>query len=129
MSQVVAFDFDNTLTVEEFGKPTGWNDRMIRRLKIHALDGDVVIIVTARHGQEEDEHLSALGWERVGEWPLVYATIRKLNLPVSAVFFTNGEPKGPYLVELGVTRLYDDDIDQRISAVEHGVEAVIPFYP
>lgn len=129
MSRVIAFDFDNTLTVEEWGKPTGWNERMLRRMRLHAYDGDVIIIVTARHGQEADERLSALGWERVGAYPLVYASIAKYKMPVGAVFFTDGALKGPFLTELGVEVLYDDSPEQRLSAVEHGVEAIVPLYP
>ena len=97
MSRVIAFDFDNTLTVEEWGKPTGWNERMLRRMRLHAYEGDVIIIVTARHGQEADERLSALGWERVGAYPLVYASVARRRLPVGAVFFTDGALKGPFL--------------------------------
>ena len=129
MSRVIAFDFDNTLTVEEWGKPTGWNERMLRRMRLHAFEGDVIIIVTARHGQEADERLSSLGWEQVGSYPLVYASVARHRLPVGAVFFTDGALKGPFLVELGAEVLYDDNPEQRLSAVEHGIEAIVPLYP
>lgn len=121
---IVAFDFDNTITVERDGVPMGWNEMTLQTLWNHAAQGHEVIIVTARTGRRLDRHLSQKGHKAIGAIPLVYATIRELNLPVRKVYFTDGKPKGPLLKGLGVRRLYDDNPQQRASAEQHGVKAI-----
>ena len=129
LGKTVAFDFDNTITREEAGRPVGWNRKMILRLRRHAAAGDTILIATARTGFEEDQRLSAAGVSRVGHWPLVHASIDALGLPVDGVLFTSGCLKGPFLHELNVALLYDDSPEQRLSAVEHGITAVSPPFP
>jgi hypothetical protein len=126
MAPVVAFDFDNTITVEHNGIPVGWNDRALKRLWDHAAQGHKVIIVTARFGKRWDRQRSQRGQKKLGEIPLVYATIKELNLPVKGVYFTNGEPKGPLLKKLGVSLLYDDNKVQQASAQRHGIRVIAP---
>jgi len=126
MSRLIAFDFDNTITVERNGIPVGWNERALKRLWDHAAQGHKVIIVTARFGKRWDRELSQQGRKKLGEIPLVYATIKEFNLPVKAVYFTNGEPKGPLLKKLGVSLLYDDNEEQQASAQRHGIEVIAP---
>ena len=126
MPPVIAFDFDNTLTVERHGIPVGWNEQTLQLLRDHAAQGHKVIIVTARVGKRWDHQLSQHGRKKFGTHPLVYATIKEFNLPVKEVYFTNGKPKGPLLRKLGVALLYDDNEAQQASAQRHGIEVIVP---
>jgi hypothetical protein len=128
MSEIVAFDFDGTLTVEDgMRRFQRWNWRMLDRLRWHDAKGDAIVIVTARYAPEMDEHLSARGQKTLRGFPLVHASVQRLRLPVQGVIFTEGNLKGPYLTALEVNLLYDDQAEQRSSAIEHGVRARLPL--
>lgn len=126
--RIVSFDFDDTLTVPYWDDRNkswgagGANHEMIDLLKMLASEGDAVFIVTARHADGEDER------RRRGE-SVVSEFIRQHDLPVLDVIFTNGEPKGPFLAELGVSEHYDDHPDEVVSASENGVRCVRVPHP
>jgi hypothetical protein len=127
MENIIAFDFDGTLTVEDSGgRFLRWNTRMMDRLRYHAAIGHAVIIVTGRHGEARDRELSAAGYEELQGFPLVHAAVEKFHLPVVGIIFTDGALKGPVLLSLEVSMLYDDQVEQRMSAVEYGVRARLP---
>ena len=132
----VAFDFDGTLTRIEpsddsTGKYLGPNRALIGALRAHARKGDTVYIVTARGLGDIDKRLTERGQMRIRQegvpsrhqHPLVHAFVRRFRLPVEEIVFTGGAAKGPFLWDRGISRLYDDQPAQLLSAVNHGIDA------
>ena len=105
-AKVVTFDFDNTIVKSfennidgeeihyQFG---GINKEIIKRIKKFKKNGATVLIVTARKNALEVPESS------------VDAMLKKLNIDVDGVFYTNGQPKAQKLYELGSGLHYDDD--------------------
>lgn len=99
---IVSYDFDECLC----GGPDWVESHFWRDLGL----GEQVHICTARYETEAmavDEWLESRGL--LGSIPVTY---------------TGRELKGPYLVELGANLHYDDNVQQCISALEHGIEVV-----
>jgi GNAT superfamily N-acetyltransferase len=124
----VAFDFDNTLTIEGDAGYLGPNPAMIRTLRRHVAQGDEVWIVTARTRRGLDRAMSKHYTTR-GGFPLVHAFVRDQQLPVTNILFIGNIGKGPTLRRNGIALFYDDQEGQRQSAESEGVEAHPPVYP
>jgi acid phosphatase class B len=101
--RIVSFDFDDTL--HHNYTP---NESMIGIMHDHHREGDLVIIMTARHE---------------GGIPSVYDFVKKHNLPVSNIYHTSMNLKGSYLKRLGCSIHYDDNVSQRSDVSAHGIEA------
>lgn len=118
---VISFDFDDTLTRPVWDAQNGaWSSRgpnpdTVELLKDLHAQGNTIVVVTSRHEDEENKVLREGGES-------VHNFIRAHGLPVSKVYFTNGEPKGPLLAMLGVSRHYDDSLDEIRSAHDHAVD-------
>jgi GNAT superfamily N-acetyltransferase len=124
----VAFDFDNTLTIESDEGYLGPNTAMIRTLRQHVARGDEVWIVTARSRRGLDRAMSKHYTTSQG-FPLVHAFVRDQQLPVTNILFVGNIGKGPTLRKHGIALFYDDQEGQRQSAMSEGVEAHPPVYP
>ena len=104
--KVVTFDFDNTIVKSfennndgneieyQFG---GINNEIIKRIKKFKDSGVTVFVVTSRNVHREVPESS------------VDTMLKKLNLKVDGVFYTNDQPKAQKLYELGSSLHYDDD--------------------
>jgi len=104
--KVVTFDFDDTIVKSFFNKSVdgeeqyqfgGTNKEIIKRIKKFQDSGTMVLVVTSRDVSLEDPETS------------VKAILKKLDIQVGGVFYTNGEPKAKKLYELGSMLHYDDD--------------------
>lgn len=104
--RVVTFDFDNTIVKSfednisgteiqyQYG---GINNQIIQRIKKFKKDGVTVLIVTARNVAREVPESS------------VKTMLKKLDIEVDGVFYTNDQLKAQKLYELGSSLHYDDD--------------------
>jgi len=104
--RVVTFDFDNTIIKSfpnindgmhidyEFG---GLNKEIIKRIKKFKDGGATVLVVSSRNVHQEEPESS------------IDSLLKRLDLDVDGVFYTNGQPKAQKLYELGSTLHYDDD--------------------
>ena len=125
---LISFDFDDTLTRPFWDvENAAWNSRgpnpkTIDLLKDLHAQGNTIIVVTSRH-EDQEHQIARDGGESVHNF------IRAHGLPVSQVYFTNGEPKGPLLSHLGVAHHYDDSLDEIRSAHEHSVGGVRVRHP
>lgn len=104
--KVVTFDFDNTIVKsfynqtaqdEEIYQFGGINKEIIKRIKAFKQSGTTVFIVTSRDNGLDVEESS------------IDNLLRRLNIEVDGVFFTNGSTKAQKLYELGSRLHYDDD--------------------
>ena len=103
---VVTFDFDNTIVKSfqnnidgdeiqyQFG---GINEAIIERIKSFKKKGATVFVVTARNVDLEVPESE------------VSTILKRLNIEVDGIFYTNGELKAQKLYELGSSLHYDDD--------------------
>jgi len=115
--KVVTFDFDNTIVKSfennsdadgeqyQFG---GINPAIIELIKKFKKNGSTVLVVTARNADLEVPESS------------VDTMLKKLNIKVDGVFYTNGEPKAQKLYELGSSLHYDDDPKEHEAIKEYG---------
>ena len=104
--KVITFDFDNTI-VKSFENSTdgmeikyqfgGLNPQIIARMKKFKEDGYTILVVTARNVALEVPESS------------VKTMLKKLDLEVDGIFYTNDQPKAQKLYELGSSLHYDDD--------------------
>ena len=125
----ISFDFDNTI-VMSYMKYDGetpipvfqsYNDKIIKKIKKHIEDGDDVHIVTARtrslemHFPEQtvEYHLEKLGLKEYF-WP-------------DRVIYTNTGPKKKILTDLGVSKHYDDSIEEHFDALDAEYEVIQPL--
>jgi FMN phosphatase YigB (HAD superfamily) len=104
----ISFDFDNTLYDTFIAFP---------RLEIFEYLNNLahnykIIIVTARNSCEKY---------------VVEDFVKKYNLPISEIYFTNQQLKGPILKQLNVIQHIDDCQHQLESAKECGIEAISIF--
>lgn len=115
---VYSFDYDSTLIkyryeresrdggIEEiaYDQPHRQNIVLLRKL---AAEGHKIVIVTSRripNGVGRKYH-----WDNT---PSPEELVSKLDLPVSEVHYTQGQPKIKKLVELGVVKHWDDDEEE-----------------
>lgn len=104
--KVVTFDFDDTIVKsflnnsvdgEEQYQFGGTNREIIKRIKSFKDSGTTVLVVTSRDVSLENPESS------------VKTILKKLDIQVDGVFYTNGQPKAKKLYELGSRLHYDDD--------------------
>lgn len=118
---IYSFDFDNTLiryrTLEdgdvEYLGPHKENIELVKQL---AADGNKIIIVTSRVKSEGPKR----PWD---DSPSPDELIAEFNLPIEEVYYTNGNLKVEKLLELGVSKHWDDDENEVAAAKEAGIEA------
>jgi len=119
---IYSFDFDNTLiryhTLEDGDvEYLGPHEGNIALLKDLAAQGNKVIIVTSRSKLKGPK----LKWDKA---PTPEEAILEFGLPVEEVHYTYGNLKVDKLIELGVTKHWDDDDDEVAAAWAAGIEAV-----
>lgn len=119
----VSFDFDDTLLLtvpdEDWGSvEAGPNEPLVAALREHAANGDEVLIVTSRREKWEREPDGGPMRTAVADF------VRAHGLPVTAIHFTNGEPKAPTLIALGVLKHFDDDSEELVLLAGTGIEGV-----
>ena len=118
MAQLVTFDFDDTLTMPYWSDEDGYwtsgsepNKKTISAMKKFATKGYDVKIVTSRHG--------------TGDHKRTIATfVKKHNLPVKDIIFTNGKWKADTLERLGSVLHYDDDTYEISRIKSKGIKIV-----
>lgn len=125
----ISFDFDNTI-VMSYIKYDGetpipvfqsYNDKIIKKIKKHIKNGDDLYIVTARIPELEDyysdqsikTHLERLGLHEYF-WP-------------DKVIYTSGAKKFNILANLGVSKHYDDSIEEHFDGLEQKYEVIQPL--
>ena len=119
---IYSFDFDNTLiryhTLEDGDVDyLGPHEENIALLKDLAAQGNKVIIVTSRSKSTRPKH----DWDNA---PTPEEAIEEFALPVQEVHYTYGNLKADKLMELGVTKHWDDDEDEIAAAWAAGIDAV-----
>ena len=119
---IYSFDFDNTLirykTLEDGDvEYLGPHETNIQILKNLAEKGNRVIIVTSRSKLKKK-----LPWDKA---PTPEEAIQEFNLPVEEVYYTAGDFKADKLLELGVSKHWDDDEEEVEAAEKAGIEAVL----
>jgi hypothetical protein len=118
---IYSFDFDNTLiryhTLEDGDvEYLGPHEENIALLKDLAAQGNKVIIVTSRSKLNRPKY----DWDLA---PTPEEAIQEFGLPVEEVHYTYGNLKADKLMELGVTKHWDDDDDEVAAAWAAGIEA------
>ena len=116
-----SFDYDNTLiryhTLEDGDvEYLGPHEENIALLKDLAAQGNKVIIVTSRSPLRRPKY----EWDKA---PTPEEAIQEFGLPVEEVHYTYGNLKADKLMELGVTKHWDDDDDEIAAAWAAGIEA------
>jgi len=125
----ISFDFDNTIVMsymKYYGETPipvfqSYNDKIIKKIKKHIENGDDVHIVTARTRSLEeyfpeqtvDYHLEKLGLKEYF-WP-------------DRVIYTDTGPKRDVLTRLGVSKHYDDSIEEHFDGLEANYEVIQPL--
>lgn len=113
---VITFDFDNTIVksfenrndgIEIQYQYGGINPQIIARIKKFKKDGYTVLIVTARNVAREVPESS------------VQTMLKKLDLEVDGIFYTNDKRKAQKLYELGSSLHYDDDPNEHEAIKEY----------
>ena len=120
---IYSFDFDNTLiryhTLEDGDvEYHGPHEENIALLKDLVAQGNKVIIVTSRSRPNKPK----FEWDKA---PTPEEAIEEFSLPVEEVYYTFGDLKAEKLLELGVSKHWDDDEDEVKAALEAGIEAVL----
>ena len=120
---IYSFDFDNTLiryeTLEDGDvEYIGPHEENIALLKNLVEQGNKVIIVTSRSRPNKPK----FEWDKA---PTPEEAIQKFNLPVEEVHYTHGDLKADKLLELGVSKHWDDDDDEVAAAQAAGIEAIL----
>jgi FMN phosphatase YigB (HAD superfamily) len=120
---IYSFDFDNTLiryhTLEDGDvEYIGPHEENIQLAKDLAAAGNKVIIVTSRSKSTRPKY----DWDKA---PTPEEAIQEFELPVEEVHYTFGDLKAEKLLELGVSKHWDDDEDEVAAAEEAGIEAVL----
>ena len=119
---IYSFDFDNTLiryqTLEDGDvEYIGPHEENVALLKDLAAQGNKVIIVTSRCKSDRPKY----EWDKA---PTPEEAIQEFGLPVEEVHYTYGNLKADKLMELGVSKHWDDDDDEVAAAWAAGIEAV-----
>ena len=120
---IYSFDFDNTLiryhTLEDGDvEYIGPHEENIQLAKDLAAAGNKIIIVTSRAKLQGPKK----PWD---DAPTPEEAIQEFELPVEEVHYTFGALKAEKLLELGVSKHWDDDEDEVAAAEEAGIEAVL----
>ena len=119
---IYSFDFDNTLikyhTLEDGDVVyLGPHEENIQLVKDLTSEGNKIIIVTSRSKLKGEKR----PWD---EAPTPEEAIVEFELPIEEVHYTYGNLKADKLMELGVTKHWDDDDDEVAAAWAAGIEAV-----
>ena len=120
---IYSFDFDNTLiryhTLEAGDvEYIGPHEENIQLAKDLASAGNKIIIVTSRFAPTGPKK----PWD---DAPSPDELIAEFGLPIEEIYYTNGDLKAQKLIELGVSKHWDDDEDEVAAAEEAGIEAVL----
>ena len=120
---IYSFDFDNTLiryhTLEDGDvEYIGPHEENIQLAKDLASAGNKIIIVTSRFAPTGPKK----PWD---DAPSPDELIAEFGLPIEEIYYTNGDLKAQKLIELGVSKHWDDDEDEVAAAEEAGIEAVL----
>jgi hypothetical protein len=120
---IYSFDFDNTLiryqTLDDGDvEYLGPHKENIALLKDLVEQGNKVIIVTSRSRPNKPK----FDWDKA---PTPEEAIEEFNLPVEEVYYTFGDFKAEKLLELGVSKHWDDDEGEVATAEAAGIEAVL----
>lgn len=123
--KLYSFDFDNTLirynTLEDGDiEYIGPHKENIQLAKDLAAEGNKVIIVTSRKAYAPGS--PKMPWD---DSPSPEELIAQENLPIEEVYYTGGSLKSDKLVELGVSKHWDDDEEEVEAARSAGVETVL----
>ena len=118
---IYSFDFDNTLiryeTLEDGDvEYLGPHEENIALLKDLVEQGNKVIIVTSRSRPNKPK----FDWDQA---PTPEEAIQEFELPVEEVHYTYGNLKADKLMELGVTKDWDDDAAEIAAAWAVGIAA------
>lgn len=132
---VVSFDFDGVLHSDVYPGTThpidimgatDWtpNEKIHDILRMESQAGNKIIIVTSRHNvvMKKDVVMKKSEWVPVFDYIVKF--LRKYNLPVSQVQFTNDTKKLPFLRKLGVIRHYDDNPELKRELKNSNIEFV-----
>ena len=122
--KIYSFDFDNTLvkyhTLEDGDVVyLGPHEGNIQLVKDLAAEGIKIIIVTSRCGPATGPKKP---WD---DTPTPEEAIIEFNLPVEEVYYTFGDFKADKLLELGVSKHWDDDEEEVATAKAAGIDAVL----
>jgi len=120
---IYSFDFDNTLiryeTLEDGDvEYLGPHEKNIALLKDLAEQGHKIIIVTSRSRPNKPK----FDWDKA---PTPEEAIQEFGLPVEEVYYTHGDLKAQKLLELGVSKHWDDDEEEVAAAEDAGIQAVL----
>ena len=123
--KLYSFDFDNTLirynTLEDGDiEYIGPHKENIQLAKDLAAEGNKVIIVTSRKAYAPGS--PKMPWD---DSPSPEELIAQETLPIEEVYYTGGNLKSDKLVELGVSKHWDDDEEEVEAARSAGVETVL----
>jgi hypothetical protein len=94
---------------------------MAEKLFRYAEEGHTCVITTYRSKKYEDPQWIV---ENFPTKVRVEDFIKEHGLPISEIYFTEHEDKGPVLREIGADVHYDDDIEAVFSAERLGIHAV-----
>jgi len=119
---IYSFDFDNTLikyhTLEDGDvEYLGPHEENIQLVKDLVAEGNKVVIVTSRCKLKGEKK----PWD---DAPTPEEAIIEFGLPIEEVHYTYGNLKADKLMELGITKHWDDDDDEVAAAWAVGIEAV-----
>ena len=117
---IITFDFDSTLTKEQFDEDYGVryigpNETMVEKLKSYFKDGNQIQVVTSRHEAFEKQYP-----EYDDEGKLLSVSVKdflknnSINKLIQNVHYTNGHLKVTTLQKIGSDLHYDDDKDGKI---------------
>ena len=111
----VSFDFDNTLTMTQWCDEEGWffkdagpNLVMVQCAHAHIAMGNEVHIITSR--MESTKSKTDI---------LRLLSNNGLGTKVTGIHFTNGSLKADKIVELDISRHFDDDPDELAALPSH----------
>ena len=111
----VSFDFDNTLTMTQWSDEDGWffkdagpNLVMVQCMHAHIAMGNKVHIITSRF--ESTKSKTDI---------LRLLSTHGLGTKVSGIHFTDGELKANQIIELDISRHFDDDPEELAALPAH----------
>lgn len=112
MNNIITVDFDDTLCFyNDILKP---NKKLINLIKTLSAKNYLFYIVTAR-SKEYDDMFSSL---KINDF------IKKYNIPIEKVVYTDGAMKGKTLNKLNSKLHIDNDLDQVKSCKESGIKTI-----